>query len=80
MNNCEMILVIIPSLVAQLVSAEQEKGVPLTEAEVLRIRDESECIAVPPDVIPTLIKERGYEDLDPEKCWEQWQEVRAQLV
>jgi len=76
----EPVLFFTPSLVAVLLRAEREIGRPLTEAEVLQIRDQAVCIAIPPKVLPGMIEERGYEDLDPRRCWEQWQEARIALV
>ena len=80
MSNDDTILVIIPSLVAQLLHAERENGMPLTESEVLEIRDKSECVAMHPDDLPAMIEQRGYEDIDPARCCEQWQEARIELV
>ena len=69
-----------PSLVATLLQAEQEKGCPLTEAEVLQIRDHAPVVAVRPSDIPALEEKRGYQDLDPETCWQQWQLARKELI
>ena len=79
MENDDTVLFFIPSLVATLLRAEQEKGTPLSEAEVLQIRDQSPCVAISPEDVPTMIEERGYEDIDPYYCWEQWQEARTAL-
>ena len=80
MNDGDLVLFITPSLVAILLHAEREKGSPLTEVEVLDIRDNAPCIAVPRDILPRMIEHRGYEDIDPERCWEQWQEARIALT
>ncbi len=80
MSGNDTVLVFIPSLVAQLLRAEREKGAPLSEAEVLKIRDGSECVAMHPDDLPAMIEQRGYEDVDPERCWEEWQKARIALV
>ncbi len=69
-----------PSLVSVLLRREQAKGSPLTEAEVLSIRDGSEAVAVPRDKVAAIVESRGYEDIDPEHCWEQWQEARKSLI
>ena len=47
--------------------------------EVLRIRNDSDCTAMPPRAHRAIVEERGYEDIDPERCWDQWQEARDQL-
>ena len=69
-----------PSLVATLINREQAKGSPLTEAEVIEIRDSCPSVAVPIDVVAKIDAERGYKDIDPERCWEQWQEARKSLL
>lgn len=53
---------------------------PLSEAQVLQIRDQAVYIEIPPNIVPAMIEERGYEDIDPDRCWEQWQEARIALV
>jgi hypothetical protein len=72
----DLVLVAIPPLVALLVHHEQEKGEPLTEAEVLAIRDKAVCMAMPTEVARKLAESRGYDDLDPENIWVEWQEFR----
>ena len=69
-----------PSLVATLLNREKAKGSPLTEAEVLEIRDSCPSVAVPIDVAVKIDAERGYKDIDPEQCWEQWQVARKNLI
>ncbi|OBV11021.1 hypothetical protein [Erythrobacter dokdonensis] len=69
-------LVFVPALVAVLLNKEREKGSPLTEAEVIEIRDTSEVIAATREQHLEVIKERGYLDIDPENVWEAWQEAR----
>ena len=76
----ELVIYPMPSLVATLLNRERAKGGPLTEAEVLEIRDSCPSVAVPFDVAAKIDAERGYKDIDPEKCWEQWQEARRSLV
>ena len=69
-----------PSLVATLLNREQAKGSPLTEAEVIEIRDSCPSVLVPIDVVEKIDAGRGYKDIDPEQCWEQWQEARKHLI
>lgn len=80
MGSEDIVLFFTPSLVATLLRAEQKKGEPLCEAEVLQIRDQSTCVAIPLKMLPGMIEERGYEDIDPHRCWEEWQEARVALV
>ncbi len=69
-----------PPLIAVLLAAERSKGGPLTEEEVLDIRDGATCVRVPRTVAEAVAERRGYPDLDPERCWEQWRAVRTQLA
>jgi len=77
-NPAGLGVVPIPALSAILVAKEREKGSPLTEAEVLRIRDQA-VVMVLPDKGEPLLERRGYKDINPEHAWQQWQVVRAQL-
>jgi len=69
-----------PSLLATLISREQAKGSPLTEAEVIHIRDGCPSVAVPMDVVPKNEAARGCKDIDPERCWEEWQNARKEFL
>lgn len=70
----------VPSLIATLLDRERAKGSPLTEAEVIEIRDNCPAIAVPVDVAREVDESRGYVDIDPENCWEEWQQARQELI
>jgi len=80
MHPEETVLVFIPSLVATLLHAEREKGAPLARSEVLRIRDEAPVVAMHPSDLPAFEEQRGYRDIDPECCWEQWEQAREELA
>ena len=75
----ELVTYPMPSLVATLLNRERAKGSPLTAAEVIEIRDGCPSIAVTIDVAEKIDAERGYKDIDPERCWEEWQEARKHL-
>lgn len=75
-----LVIMPMPALVAVLLHHEQQKGAPLTEAEVNAIRDGCDCTMVPVSVVPKIVESRGYDDIDPEAVWEQWQIVRLQLI
>lgn len=79
MPNDDLIPVFIPALVAILVKAERDKGSPLSEAEVLRIRDGAACVMLRKSMANDLTRTRGYEDLDPSLVWKEWQIARVQL-
>ena len=68
-----------PALVAVLLAKEREKGAPLSEAEVLEIRETAACVMVPHDVVARISEERGYEDIRLEHVWEDWNAVRSSL-
>ncbi|MFD0851952.1 hypothetical protein ACFQ07_06950 [Actinomadura adrarensis] len=73
-------IVFMPALVLILHAAEKEKGTPLTEAEVLEIRDNAVGMTVPLSVANELERSRGYADISPENCWPEWLSVREQLA
>jgi hypothetical protein len=70
----ELFLVPIPSLISLLVRHHSDKGAPLTEEEVLAIRDKCTCVAMPAHARDAMNESRGYEDVDPEYVWEDWQD------
>ena len=72
-------IVFVPTLGSLLVRAENLKGAPLTEPEVLGIRDNAICMTVSPEQARAIAESRGYEDLDPEHVWAEWQQLRAEL-
>lgn len=76
----ELIPVPVPALVAVLLNQENEKNYPLTEKEVLEVRDNAACVMMPVSAISKMAESRGYEDLDPEYVWEQWQKARRELI
>ena len=81
-DSCEeeLISVPVPALVAVLLNAENSRETPLTELEVLEIRDNAQCMMMPLDVAEKVIEERGYDDIDPEDVWSEWQRVRVDLI
>lgn len=79
MTGDDLVLEFSPPLIALLLAAERSKGGPLTEEEVLDLRDGATCVRLPRSVAAAMADERGYADLDPERCWEQWQAVRTGL-
>lgn len=71
-----MSIVFVPPLITLLLSKETEKGFPLTEDEVNSIRDNATVIAVDANTALALVENRGYRDITPEKCWEEWIDFR----
>lgn len=80
MEEEKLIPVFIPALSALLLRAEQIKAAPLTEAEVLRIRDGRVCMMIAESHAQQLAKSRGYCDIDPANCWHEWQAVRSEAI
>jgi len=80
MAEPKLIITCVPSLVATLLNRERAKGSPLTEQEVLEIRDNAPAIAMPEDVAAKVEAERGYKDIDAENVWEEWQRARTELI
>jgi len=78
-KSTKLIFQFIPSLVAQLKAREDKKGSPLTEDEVIEIRDSAICMAVTPETFLITEKARGYKDIDPENCWKEWSKISTQL-
>ena len=75
----QLCVVFIPALSVALQSAETNKGSPLTESEVLKVRDQATCVAVPFDVALDMENERGFRDLVAEDCWNEWQRLRRSV-
>ena len=79
MSKDYLVIMPMPALVAVLMNRERAKGKPLTEAEVLAIRDSAECVMTPRDVAAQIASKRGYDDIDPEQAWETWNAIRPSI-
>jgi uncharacterized protein YegJ (DUF2314 family) len=79
MSDEDLVPLFIPALGAILLNAEDSKGSPLTEQEVLHIRDHSSVIMVTREHAEKMAESRGYDDIDPENCWFAWQMLRREL-
>lgn len=79
MGEEPLIPTFVPPLVTLLVNAEREKGIPLDLAEVVAVRDQGVCIMLRQSEAAKLAQARGYDDIDPEHVWDQWQIVRQQI-
>ena len=75
-----LVPVFVPPLVTLLHQAETEKGEPLSEEEVLAIRDSAVSITVRHSQAQAMESKRGYPDLDPDNLWQEWQAVRSELM
>jgi hypothetical protein len=68
----------IPALSVLLFNLEKQKGEPLSEQEVLRARDKAVCMMLPLSKKRLMDEKRGYEDINPENAWPEWQAFRAE--
>jgi hypothetical protein len=75
-SNPDLVPVFTPSLVSALMGGELEKGAPLTEQEVIAICEQSTRVLFRTCDAIRLIAKRGYNDVDPARCWEAWQKLR----
>ncbi|WP_231420519.1 hypothetical protein [Sphingomonas sp. Leaf205] len=75
-----LVIVPIPALVAILLHSAKEKGSPLTESEVLAIRDQATCITMSYSMAADMVEKRGYDDVRPENVWEDWSAIYPSLI
>lgn len=76
----QLIPVFMPTLANMLAHAEKLKGSPLTETEVIRIRDNAPCIMMKASDADKLIETRGFRDVNPENCWADWHRLRVEMT
>ena len=69
---------------AMLHAAEKQKGAPLTEAEVLQVRDTTVAVDMTDEqakrFYASLDAQVQVHRMDPERIWEEWQEIRGRIV
>jgi hypothetical protein len=65
-----------PSLAALLGRAEELTGEPLTQEQVIRIRDAALVVVTPARPAAAVEDARGYSDVDPTRPWESWDAIR----
>jgi hypothetical protein len=75
----DLVILFIPALVAVLAHEENAVGRPLTQVEVESIRDLCNCVMSPRDVAEAVREKRGYDDIDPDNAWGEWQEIRGNI-
>jgi hypothetical protein len=74
-----LIQTFVPPLITLLVNAERQKGSPLNPGEVAAVRDRGVRIMLARSEATKLAKARGYDDIDPDNAWDQWQVARQQI-
>lgn len=72
-----MSIIFVPPLITLLLSRESEKGSPLTEDEVNRIRDDATAISQDSETALAMMESRGYRDIDPKNYWAEWLAFRS---
>ena len=69
---------------ALLHAAQKQKGAPLTEAEVLQVRDTAVAVEMTPEqakrFYASLDAQVRVHRMNPERIWEEWQEIRDHIV
>jgi hypothetical protein len=77
------VLVFLNPLVMLLAGAERQKGSPLTEQEVLKVRDTAQCttmtVSQAKRFYASLDSQVPIPRIDPENVWEEWQAIRQRL-
>jgi hypothetical protein len=67
----------IPPLVVLLADHERRKGASLSEQEVRDLAAGAVCMAMPLSGARKMAEARGYDDIDPDHAWEQWQALNG---
>jgi hypothetical protein len=80
MTDEQLVPVFIPPLVKILAQLESQNGKPLTEDEVIAIRDQSVVMMMRISAAKEMSQQRGYRDINPQNCWEDWQKIRVGLL
>lgn len=70
----------LPRLAQVLAIFERDKGSPLSESEVLEIRDKAACIMMEQADAEILWEKDPFRDVDPNDCWADWHRVRAEVT
>lgn len=76
MNDEQIVIVPIPSLVSILLNAENEQGSALSENEVNEMAENCVCLTMPLSSALELELKRGYRDIRPEYAWQDWIEYK----
>lgn len=73
-------LLFVPSLVSVLLAAERDHGRPLGRMEAQQLCARAGVMSVPAESVAEMDRGRGYADLDPARCWEDWQARRQEFT
>ncbi len=75
----DKVLVYEPPLAQTIGRYERGEGRPLTEKEVLYLRNTEFCRFVSRDEALAIEQARGYPDIDHKNAWEAWRQLRAEM-
>lgn len=78
MASDDLEMVFVPPLATILAACEKQRGRPLTEPEVVAVRDRATVVATPRSAVVKLSATRGFRDVDPEDCWADWHRLRVE--
>jgi hypothetical protein len=79
LDDTELEIVFIPSLIELLIFNEKDKGHSLTEEDVLSIRDNAVCMTLRKSAARSLEEQRGFKDINPSLCWEEWCDYKKNI-
>ncbi len=71
-----MAIIFIPALIKLLDHAQKNQSTPLSRDEVEQIRDNATAVSVPDAIALEMVKNGSWVDINPERCWEEWQDYR----
>lgn len=78
--SVDLVRVFIPPLATLLAHAETRKGAPLTEREVIEVRDAGVCVMMRAAEAEAMVASRGFRDVVSETCWADWHRLRVQMT
>ncbi len=79
MTDESLVPVFMPPLVTVLEQRERQKGSPLVKEEVIAICGKSVVMMMRSSIADQMAQKRGYRDIDPQNCWQEWQRSRETL-
>ena len=82
-SQSAQVKVFLNPLYVLLYGAEKQKGRPLTHEEVLDVRDKAAFVMMPPEQAQKFYKSLDAQvpihRMNPDRVWEEWQEIRDQV-
>ncbi len=76
----ELVPVFLPPLANLLAAATDQANRPLTESEVLEVRDAGVCMMMATSQALALEQARGFRDVQPEDAWADWHRLQVELT